>query len=210
MQNTQTKAGLERQDWIEAARGLLISGGIQAVTLRRIAAELGVTTGAYYTHFGNLEELLDGLRADWLARNCAPFHEDILQAGPDGFCMYLAYVRLIALEERFSPAYDAAFRAWAQVSPETALVLKDAEHRRIEILVTVFAALGFDPERARTRANVAYFTQLGYNTLKLGETRADRLMRIPYYVEVESGRTDLLKLTSPEAVLTALVQGRVE
>lgn len=210
MQNTQTKAGLERQDWIEAARSLLISGGIQTVTLRRIAAQLGVTTGAYYTHFGNLEELLVALRADWLAFNSAPFQEDILQAGPDGFSMYLAYVRLIALEERFNPAYDAAFRSWAQVSPETAVVLKEAEHQRIEILVRVFLALGFDTERARTRANVAYFTQLGYNTLKLGETREDRLMRIPFYVEVESGRTDLLQLTSPEAILRCLLKGRID
>ncbi|WP_065268890.1 TetR/AcrR family transcriptional regulator [Leisingera sp. JC1] len=210
MQNTQTKSGLERRDWIEAARGLLISGGIQTVTLRRIAAQLGVTTGAYYTHFANLEELLEGLRADWMARNSAPFHEDILKAGPDGFCMYLAYVRIIALEERFSPTYDAAFRAWAQVSPESAAVLKEAERKRIEILVSVFTALGFDPERAQTRANVAYFTQLGYNTLQLGETREDRLMRIPYYVEVESGRKDLLKLTSPEEVLKTLIEGHVE
>lgn len=52
---------LSRQQVLDAGLELLESGGIEAVTIRGLAAKLGVAPTAIYWHVGNKQDLLDGL-----------------------------------------------------------------------------------------------------------------------------------------------------
>ncbi|MFI0242774.1 TetR/AcrR family transcriptional regulator [Streptomyces sp. NPDC016845] len=51
-------AAATRRALIDAAAGLLDRGGLEAVTLRAVGAEAGVTRGAPYRHFPDKESLL--------------------------------------------------------------------------------------------------------------------------------------------------------
>jgi len=55
------KTRLTKQAVVERALALGDAEGLEALTIRRIATELGVTPMALYWHFRNKEELLDGL-----------------------------------------------------------------------------------------------------------------------------------------------------
>ena len=55
---TGRRAGLERDDVVDAALALVESGGAEALTMRKLAAELGVTTTTIYWHVGNRDELI--------------------------------------------------------------------------------------------------------------------------------------------------------
>jgi TetR/AcrR family transcriptional regulator, tetracycline repressor protein len=55
------KARLTKQAVVERALALGDAEGLEALTIRRIATELGVTPMALYWHFRNKEELLAGL-----------------------------------------------------------------------------------------------------------------------------------------------------
>lgn len=57
-----------RQHLIDAARELLVSGGIEAVTLRAVASRAAVSRTTPYRHFADKEELLSALAAVELAR----------------------------------------------------------------------------------------------------------------------------------------------
>jgi len=48
---------------VEAALALAEAEGLEAVSIRRLAKELGVTPMALYCHFGSKDELLDGMAA---------------------------------------------------------------------------------------------------------------------------------------------------
>src|SRR5215472_17775979 len=63
---------------VERGMALADAEGLEAVTIRRLAAELGVTPMALYWHFRNKEELLAGL-AD---RVWAEIDVDVDQAAP--------------------------------------------------------------------------------------------------------------------------------
>jgi AcrR family transcriptional regulator len=52
---------LSRQAIIETARDLLAAEGIEAVSLRRVAAALGVTAPALYAHVTDKRDLLEGI-----------------------------------------------------------------------------------------------------------------------------------------------------
>lgn len=54
-------AALSRNQVLDACMELLESGGVDAVTIRGLAAKLGVAATAIYWHVGNKQDLLDGL-----------------------------------------------------------------------------------------------------------------------------------------------------
>ncbi|MEZ5183034.1 MAG: TetR family transcriptional regulator [Acidimicrobiales bacterium] len=49
---------LQRDAIVEAARQLVIAGGLEALSLRRLAAQLGVTAPALYAHVRHKQDLL--------------------------------------------------------------------------------------------------------------------------------------------------------
>jgi AcrR family transcriptional regulator len=196
---------ISRQDWVLAARNVLIEKGISGVRLRSLAETLGATTGAFYWQYKNLEELLDDVRQDWADKNTAPFERAIAAAEPDGWKQYLSYVRVLVLEDEFNPRYDNAIRDWAHNSEQTAKVLADIEMLRIEQLRGVFENLGFGGKEAAIRARVTYFHQTGYNAMKITETLEERLANVPFYAKILTDRPDLLSLTTPPAVRQCLL-----
>lgn len=87
------------------ARALLVSDGPQAVTLRAIARELGITAPALYRYYASREDLIDHLRRDV----CADLAADLESAltgvpGEDHLGRVLTLCR--------------GFRAWALAHPQ--------------------------------------------------------------------------------------------
>jgi len=60
-------AAERRQQILATAIDLFVSEGIDAVSLRRIAAKLAITPAAIYSHFDNKDAILHGLVADFFA-----------------------------------------------------------------------------------------------------------------------------------------------
>jgi AcrR family transcriptional regulator len=58
---TSTRAPLSRERVLEAAVALADREGVDALSMRRLASELGVVPMALYKHVSNKEELLDGM-----------------------------------------------------------------------------------------------------------------------------------------------------
>src|SRR3954454_6316019 len=77
----------QRAALIAAAARLIAIEGPRALTLRRVAEEVGTSTMAIYTHFGGMPELRRAVRREGYARLAA--------AGAD-------------VEETDDPVYDAA------------------------------------------------------------------------------------------------------
>jgi TetR/AcrR family transcriptional regulator, tetracycline repressor protein len=66
------RAGLAAADVVAAARDLAGRGGIEAISMRRLADELGVTANALYTYFPDKSSLLDALLDDLLGGIATP------------------------------------------------------------------------------------------------------------------------------------------
>lgn len=87
------------------ARALLVSDGPQAVTLRAIARELGITAPALYRYYGSREDLIEHLRADVCADLAAELDRDLAGvAESDHLAQVLAVCR--------------GFRRWALTHPQ--------------------------------------------------------------------------------------------
>lgn len=200
---------LTRDDWVAAARRVLVERGVGALGVRALASGLAVTPGAFYWQFPSLAALHDALRADWAERNTVPFTRAIAEAGPEGLRQYLAWVRVLIAEDEFDPGYDNAIRDWAHHDTRTAAILAQVETFRIGQLRGVFEALGFSGHTAEIRARVAYYHQVGYNALRVRETQEERLRNVPFYAEILTDSAALRGLNTAEAVRMVLDQGLI-
>lgn len=72
------------QDIRRTARTLLVEQGPEAVTLRAIARELGITAPALYRYYGSRDDLVEHLRSDVVADLAAELAEDIAKLPAEG------------------------------------------------------------------------------------------------------------------------------
>jgi TetR/AcrR family tetracycline transcriptional repressor len=70
------RAGVSRDAILAAAIGIVERDGLEQVTMRRLATELGVAPNALYTYFANKSALLDALLDTALAGVRAPDPDD--------------------------------------------------------------------------------------------------------------------------------------
>ncbi|WP_063049107.1 TetR/AcrR family transcriptional regulator [Nocardia arthritidis] len=75
------------------ASALLVERGPDAVTLRAIARELGVTAPALYRYYNSLEDLLERLRLDFCADLAAELTAEIATLPDDGVVQFFAICR---------------------------------------------------------------------------------------------------------------------
>ncbi|MDZ4731173.1 MAG: helix-turn-helix domain-containing protein [Xanthomonadales bacterium] len=178
---------LTRQDWIQAAKELLIQGGVENIRIARLAESLDVTRGGFYWLFNSRDELLDDLLNDWKTTNTLPF-EKILQTEDKGIEELHALFDMWMEEKEYSPAYDAAVRDWARMSETTAKAVNETDSRRVDLMKNIFLDMGYADEEAFVRARITYFHQVGYYILGLGESREERYRVRHLYTKILSGQ----------------------
>jgi len=180
------KNPLSRPDWIIAARDLLIAGGVEHVRIGRLSETLNVTRGGFYWLFKSREDLLSEVLKHWEHTNTRPF-EKIMNNEHSGTDELNALFDIWLNEKEYIPAYDSAIRDWARISKKTARVVKRVDAKRIDLMKTIFLDLGHPEDEAAVRARVAYYHQVGYYILGLGEPRSVRSKLRPLYMKVLSG-----------------------
>ena len=175
------------QEWVDIARRALVEDGIVAVKIDRLAKIAGVTRGGFYWRFKSHAELLDKLLEDWRANNTQPML-DVL-AAPGSLTERLTRLAdLYIFEEGFSPAYDRAVRAWANLSQDVERVVQEVDSIRIDAIQRAYLDAGYDEHDAMIRARIIYFHQVGYYATGLKESDEQRQALTSSYLKVFTGK----------------------
>lgn len=177
----------DRDDWLDAAREVLIEEGADRVKVEPLAKRLGVTTGSFYHHFSNRKELLDGLLDHWERTNSEPLFRAVKAAGDGGLQQIDALFRMWLDETEYDPAYDRAVRAWAHSSIPVRESVRRVDDSRIDLLTAIYRRLGYDDLRAFIRARIAYFHQVGYQAMDIAESSEQRRILYDLYCEALIG-----------------------
>lgn len=167
---------LSREDWINAARTMLVESGIDGVKVDLLAKRINVTRGSFYWHFEDRDSLLDALLHLWEASNTEPMLAAIKAAGAKGdrndFDQTVG--RLWIDETDFDPAFDSAIRDWARTDPMVAEAVHRIDDIRVAAFAEMFKSYGFDEDEAEVRGRITYYHQVGYYTLGIRESTAER------------------------------------
>jgi AcrR family transcriptional regulator len=175
---------LGRQDWVDAARRMLIAKGVERLRVDGLARSLRITRGSFYWHFISRKALLDAVLEDWRVRNTAPFLAAASDERRSGQEKFRALVDIWLDESDYDPAYDAAIREWARTSTRVANLVRRVDRQRIDLLAKICLDLGYGPQEAEIRARITYFHQVGYYALGLKESDRTRRRLAPIYTRV--------------------------
>ena len=176
-----------REEWLHIARKMLISGGVEAVTVQSMSRRLGVTRGGFYGYFGSRNSLLKLLLEDWQDVNTRALRRIAAGARSDGPAQFTELVNMWVEDEDYSPRYDAAVRDWARRSAAVARVVHRVDDERIKLIQRIFLNLGFHMLEAQIRARVTYYHQVGYYALDVYQSRSVRRRLSPMYAHVLAG-----------------------
>jgi AcrR family transcriptional regulator len=154
------RAGLSRGPVLEAARRIADAEGVDRLTMRRLAAELGVMPNTLYTYFPDKEALLDALVDDLLAGVEAgdPATED----WREGLVRVMDSSRQLLLAH---PELVSVFIARPGLGPNAARL----GERTLELL----ARAGLEGERAVEALRVLLVYSLGFAAFQAPRCRGD-------------------------------------
>ncbi|MHA6848646.1 TetR/AcrR family transcriptional regulator [Ralstonia syzygii] len=190
------RLSVDRDDWLEAAKSILIESGIDNVKVEPLAARLQIARSSFYWNFENRKALLDALLEYWIEENNRSLRELAIAAqksdpsgDPDATkkATLKALIPLFVDERQFSPKFDLAVRDWARKDPVAALAVQKIDQERIKLLSKIFLALGHDKLESTVRAKILYYHQLGYYLVGVEESSATRMRAAPLYLEIISG-----------------------
>lgn len=148
----QAKQRLRQEDWIDAAVELLAEAGIGAVSVDRLAKNLGVTRGSFYHHFSGRGDLLRSVLEYWAQRWTYLVRDQIDALGLDPSTTLFALMK--AIRSNRAAGYDAPFRAWALHDPLARAVVKQVDEARLDFIQSQFEALGFTGLDLENRARL--------------------------------------------------------
>lgn len=186
-QSTTIRPRGTEEMWLDAAYRALTEQGVDAVKVMPLAKELGQSRTSFYWHFKDRDALLDALVGQWERKNtgnlvaqCEAYAENICEAMFNIFDCWLD-------EALFDARLDLAIRNWARTDPALTGRLNAADAARLAALKAMFLRFGYGDEAAEVRAMTIIYTQIGYFSMLVREPLAERLDRMPAYIEVFTG-----------------------
>jgi AcrR family transcriptional regulator len=178
---------LTPQDWINAAREILVHEGAERVRIEPLAEKLGVSRGSFYWHFEDRAALLEALLDLWRETAHEPMRAVAADRSLDPVARYEKFMRVWVQGEPYCPVLDLAIRRWALVDPEVAREVNKMDKMRIKLLTDIFHDMGYDADEALVRARITYFHQIGYYATDVRDTPQRRSRLWPIYVKVMAG-----------------------
>lgn len=178
---------LTREDWIAAARKVLVKSGVEGVKIDRLTHDTRATRGSFYWHFTDRDDLLKALLHDWEAANnlaIANLRARWAQTKAD----FTELIEIWIGEGPESPAFGMAIRTWAHDDAAVEEVMHRVDNEWINLLQLLFEPEAYDAAERLVRARIVYFHQVGYHALALREPYSERLRLVPYYYKVLTGR----------------------
>ena len=136
------RARLTKSAVIDQALKLADSVGLDALTIRKLATELGVTPMALYWHFRSKDELLTGL----VERVWSEIDPDVDRSAPWPDQLRTMFESLLAVLR----AHPAASKLLLEFNKQT-----EASMRPTEVTLEILRGAGFDPEHAAGIARYA-------------------------------------------------------
>ena len=133
--------------------------GLAGVKVEVLARQLKVSKGSFYWHFKNRQEILEAILQRW-ENETMWLIEESQKAGTSKESL----VKLFTLTKEICnlPDPEPAIVLWANQDSKVQNRVRIVENKRVDYVAKLLQKYGFDETESRHRAEVAYFSLLGF------------------------------------------------
>jgi AcrR family transcriptional regulator len=148
-----------KADWLEAGLDVLATGGVDALTIDRLAQGLGVTKGSFYHHFKTQADYRDALLAFWESWGM----EYVLPARLTASEALTSLDQIVDSSPVGTHGKDPgmAIRFWATRDPTVRAFVERVDARRLEYVEGLLTIIIGDREKASLLSRMLYALILG-------------------------------------------------
>lgn len=155
------KRRLTRDDWAQAALAAIARGGIAAVAVETVAAELGATKGSFYWHFESRDSLIEAALERWERRRTEDVIKEVEEQEADP-AIRLRKITELGFELRGSETLRAEISLLANPGHPAALrTVRRVAKRRLLWFRDQLEALGWSRTEAHDRAVLFCYLYVG-------------------------------------------------
>lgn len=177
---------LTPEDWVQAARELLISRSIDAVRVDVLAKALGVSRGSFYWHFTDRDDLLNRVLLSWQEEQTEQIIARYRKQGVQAQALIHELVELpfhgrAAMK---GSSTELAIRAWARRDETARRVVDAVDAKRLAYIEECFANLGFAAPEAKSRAFLLYCYMQSESLFRNQGSAEEKAQRRQFVAEV--------------------------
>lgn len=147
---------LSADDWTRQGLKALAKHGFTALKADPLARAMGVSRGSFYWHFADLGAFHAAVLARWREIAAERIIADVEAGGGEPLKALLRR----SLGARLD--LERAVRNWAAFDKSAETAVRAIDRRRLDYIESLLTARGVDPAVARTRAQILYWSFLGY------------------------------------------------
>jgi AcrR family transcriptional regulator len=153
------KQTASREDWLWAALDVLRERGIEGVKVVVLARTLGLTSGSFYWHFKNIQDLLDAVLDYWENTLTVYIIDEVTSFDGDPKERIFRLMRQVIYEDAAVP--DGAIAVWAKSDAGASAAFRRTVKRRMEFAKWMFEQAGFEDADARVRGRLMVISLIG-------------------------------------------------
>ena len=177
-----------REDWLNAARDVLVTEGAASVKILPLSNRLGVSRSSFYWYFENRKDLLAALLDEWESRNTARIKAQCDAPAANITQALCNFFRCFVDAAQFDTVFDFAIREWSRRDDAVRKLVDKADQTRLQAVTQMYARHAYKPQDADARARILYYMQLGYHALEVKEDMQTRMSRVAAYIEGFTGQ----------------------
>jgi AcrR family transcriptional regulator len=153
------RSALTPADWAAAAFRALARGGVEAVAVEPIAAELGATKGSFYWHFRNRDALVTAALDEWEQR----LTDAVIERLENSTDPAERLRKLMAMSFEITPLDRAAELALLAYNGDDGIRhrVRHVVDRRVKYMARQLEAIGWQPVAALDRALLLSYLYVG-------------------------------------------------
>jgi AcrR family transcriptional regulator len=149
---------LSASDWLNQGLKTLAEEGFTALKAVPLAKAMGVSRGSFYWHFADIEAFHAELLKLWRDIATERIIADVDAASEKDNALELLLRRVFARQA----VLENAVRRWALVDQVPRAAVQAIDKRRVNYVEGLLRASGIAPDDARIRAQILYWTYLGF------------------------------------------------
>lgn len=161
----QKKQRANREVWLNAALEVLNERGVDGIKVVSLADGLGLTSGSFYWHFKNIQDLLDQILEYWENHLTDHIIRDAQHFDGPPEARILNLMLQVIQEDATVP--DHAISVWAKRDAKAHLAYQRTLTKRYGFAKWMFEQVGFEPSAAILRGRLMVSSLIGDSSVDL-------------------------------------------